>query len=85
MNDRVAASTQNQAFNSLLFLYKQVLKIDLPEIEGVERARRSTSLVTCEKVWSEVSKGMNMQTIDFASKVEFSTLRVISSNSWIVF
>lgn len=44
VNDHVAASTQNQAFNSLLFLYKQVLKIDLPKIEGVERARRSTRL-----------------------------------------
>lgn len=42
VNEGVAASTQNQAFNSLLFLYKQVLKIDLPKIEGVERARRST-------------------------------------------
>jgi integron integrase len=42
VNDNVAASTQNQAFNSLLFLYKQVLKIDLPKIEGVERARRTT-------------------------------------------
>lgn len=44
VKDHVAASTQNQAFNSLLFLYKQVLKVDLPKIEGVERARRSTRL-----------------------------------------
>ena len=44
VKDRVAASTQNQAFNALLFLYKQVLKIDLPKIEGVERARRSSNL-----------------------------------------
>jgi len=44
VKDRVAASTQNQAFNALLFLYKQVLKIDLPKIEGVERARRSSKL-----------------------------------------
>ena len=42
VEDRVAASTQNQAFNALLFLYKQVLKIDLPKIEGVERARLSS-------------------------------------------
>lgn len=44
VEDQVAASTQNQAFNSLLFLYKQVLKIDLPKIEGVERARQSSRL-----------------------------------------
>src|SRR5712672_1769235 len=37
----VAASTQNQAFNALLFLYKQVLKVEALNIEGVERARIS--------------------------------------------
>src|SRR6266581_9395447 len=41
VNEHVAASTQNQAFNALLFLYKQVLQIDVPEIQGVERARHS--------------------------------------------
>lgn len=35
----VAASTQNVAFNALLFLYKQVLGIELPYIEGVFRAK----------------------------------------------
>src|SRR6266511_3070368 len=39
VNEHVAASTQNQAFNALLFLYKQVLQMELPRIEGVERAR----------------------------------------------
>jgi hypothetical protein len=37
VHDRVAATTQNQAFHSLLFLYRQVLKVELPEITGVER------------------------------------------------
>jgi integron integrase len=36
----VAASTQNQAFNALLFLYKEVLNQDLPWIDGVERPKR---------------------------------------------
>jgi integron integrase len=36
----VAASTQNVAFFALLFLYREVLLIDLPIIEGVERAKR---------------------------------------------
>jgi integron integrase len=44
VNDKVAASTQNQAFNALLFLYKQVLKTEPPNIDGVERARHSKNL-----------------------------------------
>lgn len=40
----VAASTQNQAFSALLFLYRSVLRIPLPRIEQVERARRPTRL-----------------------------------------
>jgi integrase len=41
---RVAASTQNQAFNALLFLYRQVLKLDMPEIKGTVRARQPRRL-----------------------------------------
>ena len=37
---KVAASTQNVALCALLFLYRQVLEIDLPNIENVERAKR---------------------------------------------
>src|SRR5215813_10399115 len=44
VNDHVAAATQNQAFNALLFLYKQVLQIDFPRIDNVERAQRSRRL-----------------------------------------
>ncbi len=44
VNERVAASTQNQAFNALLFLYRQVLKLEPPNIDGVERARQSKNL-----------------------------------------
>lgn len=36
----VAASTQNQALSALLFLYKQVLKIELPWITDIVRAKR---------------------------------------------
>ncbi len=35
----VAASTQNQALNAILFLYREVLKQNLPRIEGVQRAK----------------------------------------------
>ena len=44
VNEHVAASTQNQAFNALLFLYKQVLQIEVPDISGVERAPQSRRL-----------------------------------------
>jgi integron integrase len=44
VNEQVAASTQNQAFNALLFLYRQVLQMELPKIEGVQRARHSRKL-----------------------------------------
>lgn len=37
---RVSASTQNQALAALLFLYRDVLAVDLPYVEGIERARR---------------------------------------------
>jgi integron integrase len=37
---RVAASTQNQALNAILFLYREVLEIDLPWLDKVVRARR---------------------------------------------
>jgi integron integrase len=39
-NDRnVAPATQNQALAALLFLYREVLNIDLPGINGVARAK----------------------------------------------
>ncbi len=44
VTEHVAASTQNQAFNALLFLYRQVLRMEPPNIDGVERARKSKSL-----------------------------------------
>lgn len=35
-----AASTQNVALSALLFLYRRVLRVELPNIENIERARR---------------------------------------------
>jgi integron integrase len=40
----VAASTQNQAFSALLFLYKEVLKQELPWIDDIQRVRRPAKL-----------------------------------------
>jgi len=41
---KVAASTQNQALQALLFLYRQVLDVDLPWLENVTRASRPKRL-----------------------------------------
>ena len=38
---RVASSTQNQALSALLFLYREVLQLELPWLDGVVRAKRS--------------------------------------------
>lgn len=40
----VSASTQNQALAALLFLYKEVLKLDLPWLQGVVRAKKPKRL-----------------------------------------
>ena len=37
---RVSASTQNQALNALLFLYREILKKDIGYVNGVVRAKR---------------------------------------------
>ncbi|MFP4085768.1 MAG: integron integrase [Desulfobacteraceae bacterium] len=41
---RVASSTQNQAFNALLFLYRHVLKKDFGDQRDVPRAKKSNYL-----------------------------------------
>ncbi len=49
----VSASTQNQALNALLFLYREVLDLDFPALEGVVRAkvpRRLPVVLTREEV-----------------------------------
>ena len=40
VDGRVAASTQNQALSALLFLYRAVLDIDVPWLDGIVRAKR---------------------------------------------
>ncbi|TWW09431.1 hypothetical protein E3A20_14440 [Planctomyces bekefii] len=43
MEDKVAASTQNQAFNALLFLFREVLKRDLHFLD-TERAKKPSRI-----------------------------------------
>lgn len=40
----VSASTQNLALSSILFLYREVLEVDLPWLEGVTRAKKPQRL-----------------------------------------
>ena len=53
VRERLSASTQNQAFNALLFLYKAVLDREVGAISGVVRAdrpRRLPVVLTHEEV-----------------------------------
>jgi integron integrase len=43
-HDRVAPSTQNQALAGLLFLYREVLAVELPWMDNVVRAKRTSRL-----------------------------------------
>jgi integron integrase len=46
VEEKVAASTQNQAFSALLFLYREVLQIDLPETIDALHAQKPKRLPT---------------------------------------
>ena len=41
---KVSASTQNQALAAILFLYRKVLQVELPWLDGIVRAKRSAYL-----------------------------------------
>ena len=44
VTSRVSASTQNQALSAILFLYREVLRVQVPWLEGVVRAKASPRL-----------------------------------------
>jgi integron integrase len=46
LHDRVSASTQNQAFNALLFLYRHILHKEVGDLASVVRAKRKMNLPT---------------------------------------
>jgi hypothetical protein len=48
---KVSASTQNQALQALLFLYRQVLDVDLPWLENVTRAVRPRRVPMVTAAW----------------------------------
>ncbi|MFH1449288.1 MAG: integron integrase [bacterium] len=45
-NQKVAASTQNQALNAIVFFYKHVLRIELGDFGHIEQARKPERLPT---------------------------------------
>jgi integron integrase len=49
VNGRVSASTQNQARCALLFLYKEVLAVELPWLDNVEQAKAPKRLVVLNR------------------------------------
>ena len=57
LNRKESASTQNQAFNALLFLYKEVLRKDLDQSINAIRAKKPTRLPTV------MTKGETMKVI----------------------
>jgi integron integrase len=55
----VSASTHNQALSALLFLYREVLAVDLPWLDGIKRpthAKRIPSVLTKDEVAGVLSQ-----------------------------
>jgi integron integrase len=78
---RVAASTQNQALNALIFLYRQVLQIELPQLEGVVRApqkRRLPVVLTREETEAVIAR-LNHTNRLIASLLYGSGLRLMEA------
>jgi site-specific recombinase XerD len=71
---KVATSTQNQAFNALLFLYRQVLHQGLGQLENIERAQRPERLPTVmtKREVEQVLNGMS-GTHQLMAKVLYGT------------
>lgn len=44
LEKKIAASTQNQAFNALLFLFERVLEREITGLEGTPRAKKGTNV-----------------------------------------
>lgn len=58
---RVSSSTQNQAFNALLFLFRDVLKINLDNLDKAVRAKRGPKLPVVLSVEEVQKLFTNMQ------------------------
>jgi integron integrase len=81
VKDQVASSTQNQALNALIFLYKQVLKIDLEQIRDVVRApqRRKLPVVLTREETNAVLAHLSHENRLLASLLYGSGLRLMEA------
>ena len=80
VDKKIAASTQNQAFSALLFLYREVLEIELPPIDAV-RAKKPENIptvLTREEV-SEVLSRLDGTPLLIASLLYGSGLRLLEA------
>src|SRR2546425_11381397 len=74
VDGHVAASTQNQALNALIFLYRQVLKIELPRLENVVRApqkRRLPVVLTRDETEAIIDRLSHPQSLSCQSALRF--------------
>ncbi|MEN8264096.1 MAG: integron integrase [Nitrospirota bacterium] len=79
LNRKVAASTQNQAFNALIFFFRNVLKIDLQDLNKSVRAKRGQKLpvVFTVKEVKEVFQHIKGENLLILKLIYGSGLRVI--------
>jgi integron integrase len=76
---KVSASTQNQAFNALLFLFRDVLKINLGDLNKTVRAKRGPKLpvvLTTEEI-QKLFENMEGKTLLMAQLLYGSGLRLM--------
>ena len=57
---KVSASTQNQAFNSILFLYRHILSIDISG-EWIEMFNKAGVINIWDEDWSDMDKMLNIR------------------------
>jgi len=69
VNRCVAPSTQNQALAALLFLYREVLDIDLPWLDGVTRATKPMVLSAAVSVNIGIPAGSSAGSFSFPHPV----------------
>lgn len=50
VNAKISASTQTVALSALLFLYREVLKKELPYVANIERAKRQKTLLVVSQI-----------------------------------
>jgi len=70
----ISASTQNQAFNSLLFLFRNILMIELKDMSATLRAKRGTKapvVLTTEEIQElfKNTNGIHLLYLQWATKI----------------